>query len=72
MELKTTLILIPLLPLLGAMVAGLLRKQVGRAGAHWVTILAVAASCGLSFWVLGLQVFEGLGVQNISRGKISL
>jgi NADH-quinone oxidoreductase subunit L len=66
MELKTLLILIPLLPLLGSVVSGLLRKQVGRSGAHWITILAVAASCGLSFWVLFLQVYEGLGDQNIS------
>jgi NADH-quinone oxidoreductase subunit L len=66
MELKFILILIPLLPLIGAMVAGLARHQVGRSGAHWVTIAAVAASCLLSFWVLGQQVYEGLPTQNIS------
>ena len=65
-SLKTILVLIPLLPLLAAVVAGLLRKQVGRAGAHWVTILGVAASFFLSAWVLYLQVYGNLGIQNVS------
>jgi NADH-quinone oxidoreductase subunit L len=66
MALETTLLLIPLLPLAAAVIAGLMRKQVGRAGAHWVTILGVAVSFCLSAWVLYQQVFEGLGTQNIS------
>jgi len=66
MSLKTTLLLIPLLPLAAAVIAGLLRKQVGRAGSHWVAILGVAASFFLSAWVLYQQMYEGLGTQNIS------
>ncbi len=66
MSLKTILLLIPLLPLAAAAVAGLLRNQVGRAGSHWVTILGVAVSFFLSIWVLYLQVFEGLETQNLS------
>ena len=66
MSLKTILILIPLLPLVAAAVAGLLRNQVGRAGSHWVTILGVAVSFFLSAWILYQQMYEGLGVQNIS------
>jgi NADH-quinone oxidoreductase subunit L len=66
MSLKTILLLIPLLPLAAAVVAGLLRKQVGRAGSHWVTILGVAVSFFLSAWVLYLQVYENLGTQNLS------
>jgi NADH-quinone oxidoreductase subunit L len=66
MSLKTILVLIPMLPLAAAVVAGLFRVQVGRAGAHWVTILGVACSFLLSAWVLYQQVYEGLGVQNIS------
>ena len=46
MSLKTTLLLIPLLPLAAAVIAGLLRKQVGRAGSHWVAILG---RCGIVF-----------------------
>ena len=65
-SLKTILILIPLLPLLAAAVAGLLRNQVGRAGAHWVAILGVAVSCFLSAWVVYLQMYENLGTVNIS------
>ncbi len=66
MDIKTILLLVPLLPLFGAAVSGLLRNQVGRAGAHWVTILAVAGSCLLSFWVLYLQMYEGLETLNYS------
>ena len=66
MSLKTILILIPLLPLAAAAIAGLLRKQVGRAGSHWVTILGVAVSFFLSAYVLYLQVYAGLETQNIS------
>ena len=65
-SLKTTLVLIPLLPLIGALVAGLLRNQVGRRGAHIVTILGVGLSFLLSAWVLGQQIFEGLESVNIS------
>jgi NADH-quinone oxidoreductase subunit L len=60
------LILIPLLPLLGSLASGLGRNLVGRAGAHWITILAVAASCVLSFVVLFMQVDGSIGVENIS------
>ena len=66
MSLKTTLLLIPMLPLAAAVIAGLLRKQVGRAGSHWVAILGVAASFFLSAWVLYQQMYEGLGTQNLS------
>jgi NADH-quinone oxidoreductase subunit L len=65
-SLKTILILIPLLPLVAAAIAGLLRNQVGRAGSHWVAILGVAVSFFLSAYVLYLQVYENLGTQNIS------
>ena len=48
---------IPLLPLAGAIVAGLFGNQVGRAGAHWVTILGVAASFLLSLVAFNHVVF---------------
>jgi NADH-quinone oxidoreductase subunit L len=66
MSLKTTLLLIPLLPLAAAVIAGLLRKQVGRAGSHWVAILGVGASFGLSAWILYQQIYQGMQTQNIS------
>jgi NADH-quinone oxidoreductase subunit L len=45
---KSLLLTIALAPLLGAILAGLFGRQIGRAGAHWVTILGVAVSCALS------------------------
>jgi len=41
-------LLVPLAPLAGAIIAGLGGKWVGRAGAHWVTILGVAVSFAAS------------------------
>src|SRR4249919_4326963 len=46
------LLIIALAPLFGAIVAGLFGKQVGRVGAHAVTIAGVAISCLLSGQVL--------------------
>jgi NADH-quinone oxidoreductase subunit L len=66
MSLKTILILIPLLPLVAAVIAGLFRNVIGRAGSHWVTILGVGASFFLSAYVLYLQMTTDLGTQNIS------
>jgi NADH-quinone oxidoreductase subunit L len=66
MDLKTLLLLIPLLPLAGAVISGLGRNQVGRAGAHWITILAVAASCALSVKVLMMHIAGDIGVENFS------
>src|SRR5690606_37319216 len=53
-----TLLVIALAPLLGSIIAGLFGKQVGLAGAHWVTILGVAVSCVLSAQVLW-QLLQG-------------
>ena len=55
---KLHLLLVVLLPLLGAVLAGLFGRRIGRAGAHSVTILGVAASFGLSCWVLW-QLLQG-------------
>ena len=41
-------LVVPLAPLAGAIVAGLGGRAVGRAGAHWVTILGVAVSFAVS------------------------
>jgi len=63
-NIETVLLLIPLLPLVGSVVAGLLRHQVGRAGAHWITILAVAGSTALSAYVAWEVFFNGLPVMD--------
>ncbi len=63
---ESVLLAIVLAPLIGSVIAGLFRNQIGRAGAHWVTILGVATSCALSFWVLYQFVFEDAPVYNQS------
>ncbi len=55
---------IVLAPLFGAIIAGLWRNQVGRAGAHWLTIIGVGISCGLSLYVLKAHAFDGAAVYN--------
>ena len=59
----TFLLVIALAPLFGAIVAGLFRNQIGRVGAHTVTIAGVALSCGLSFYVL-YQLLNGAPTYN--------
>ena len=49
---KTAYLLAAFAPLFGAVVAGFFGRRIGRAGAHWVTILGVAVSMCASFWVL--------------------
>jgi len=57
---------IPLASLFGAVVAGLFGKQIGRAGAHWVTILGVATSFILSLIAFKHIVFDGGAIYNNS------
>lgn len=49
---------IPLAPLLGAIIAGLFGWKIGRAGAHWVTILSVAIAFVLSLVVANDVIFQ--------------
>jgi len=56
---KVIYLVIPLAPLLGAVLAGLFGRQLGRVGAHTVTILGVATSCVLSFVVLKQFAYNG-------------
>ena len=46
-------------PLLAAVIAGLFGRVIGRAGAHWVTILGVGVSFALSAFVLKRMLFDG-------------
>ena len=55
---KSVYLIVPFAPLIGALIAGLLGRVIGRSGAHWVTILGVVVSfCG-SVVVL-MDVLEG-------------
>jgi NADH-quinone oxidoreductase subunit L len=72
---KDVLIAIVLAPLAAAAIAGLFGRRIGRAGAHWVTILGVGLSFVLSAWVLvgltsgSLETFnETIYVWGVSDG----
>ncbi|MCC5861433.1 MAG: NADH-quinone oxidoreductase subunit L, partial [Gammaproteobacteria bacterium] len=55
---------IVLAPLVAAVVAGFLGRQIGRAGAHWVTILGVAVAFVLSLVVAKDVFIDGAEVFN--------
>ena len=55
---------IVLAPLFGAIIAGLFGRKIGRAGAHWVTIIGVAISLLLSLVVLRHHVLNGADPYN--------
>ncbi|NNF50501.1 MAG: NADH-quinone oxidoreductase subunit L [Woeseiaceae bacterium] len=57
---------IVLAPLAAAIIAGLAGKQIGRAGAHWVTIVGVGISFLLSLLVLKNLFWGGAAPENIS------
>ena len=54
----TLLTIVPLAPLVGAVVAGLFGKTIGRRGAHWITCIGVAISLVISVQTL-LAVLDG-------------
>lgn len=55
---------IVLFPLFGAIIAGLFGHRIGRAAAHWVTIIGVGLSFLLSLVVLKHHVIDGAPVYN--------
>ena len=55
----TELVLVPVAPLVGAIVAGLFGKQLGRANAHRITILGVLISFVISAMTLSAVVYDG-------------
>ena len=56
---RTVYLTIVLAPLVAAVVAGLFGKRIGRAGAHWVTIIGVAVSFVLSLSCCKYLVLDG-------------
>jgi NADH-quinone oxidoreductase subunit L len=66
MSLENMLLAIPLAPLIGAIIAGLFGRQIGRAGAHTVTILGVAAAFVLSVVMLKRFAIDGAEPYNAS------
>jgi len=76
MTMKTLYLLVPLAPLFGAIVAGLFGRAIGRAGAHWVTILSVlvslVASCVIFADVLAGNTFNGSVYTWLTSGETRL
>ncbi|MGD8323275.1 MAG: proton-conducting transporter membrane subunit, partial [Gammaproteobacteria bacterium] len=78
MIVESVLLTIVLAPLVASAIAGLFGRRVGRAGAHTVTILAVALSCGLSAYVLyalasgAAEPYNGTVYEWANVGSLSL
>ncbi len=64
-EMQKLYLLVPLAPLAGAIIAGLFGKAIGRAGAHWVTILGVAVS-----FVASIFVYQDVAAGNVFNGTV--
>src|SRR3989338_621464 len=58
MDMQTLYLIVPLAPLLGAIVAGLFGRLVGRTGAHVVAIAGVAVSF-IASWMVFQDVLAG-------------
>ncbi len=58
-------LIIPLAPLVGAILAGFFGKIIGRAGAHWVTILGVLTSL-----VCSVMVFQDVQAGHTFNGTV--
>ena len=73
---KALYLVIPLAPLFGAIVAGLFGRAIGRAGAHWITILSVlvslVCSCVVFADVLNGNSFNGPVYSWITMGDTRL
>ena len=73
---KTLYLIVPFAPLAGAIVAGLFGRGVGRAGAHWVTILSVLisflGSCVIFADVMAGNVYNGSVYTWITSGQTRL
>ena len=66
MSMESVYLAIPLASLTGAIIAGFFGKIIGRAGAHWVTIIGVGVSFLLSLIVLKDVVLDGAAIYNQS------
>ena len=73
---KTLYLIVAVAPLAGSLVAGLFGRSIGRAAAHWVTILSVAiafaGSVVVLFDVLAGNTFDGNVYTWLTVGDVSL
>ncbi len=64
-DMKSLYLLVPLAPLVGAIVAGLFGKAIGRAGAHIVTIAGVAIA-----FIASVVIYQDVQAGNTFDGSI--
>lgn len=64
MDIGALCLWIILTPLAGSLIAGFGGRWIGRAGAHWVTVLGVGAACALSLLVYKQIVIDDLPAYN--------
>jgi NADH-quinone oxidoreductase subunit L len=62
---KMLYLIVPLAPLLGAIIAGLFGKAIGRVGAHLITILGVTVS-----FLVSLVIFKDVMAGNTFNGDV--
>ncbi len=65
MDMKTLYLIVPLAPLLGAIIAGLFGRVIGRTGAHVVTIAGVAIA-----FLVSLLIFQDVQAGNTYNGPV--
>ena len=65
MDMQTLYLTVPLAPLAGSLLAGLFGKQIGRAGAHTVTILGVAIA-----FIASVLIFQDVQAGNVFNGPV--
>lgn len=63
-SLNTLCLIVVLAPLTGSLIAGLLGRDIGRSGAHWVTIIGVGVATVASLLVFKVMVFDRAPVFN--------
>jgi len=66
MDLYHICLLIVLAPLLGCIIAGFFPKQIGRKGAHRVTIAGIAIAFVTALYVAKLYLFDGASPYNVN------
>ena len=61
---ETIYLLVVLSPLIASVIAGLFGRQIGRSGAHWITIIGVGISCILSLIAYKHIFYDGGDIYN--------
>jgi NADH-quinone oxidoreductase subunit L len=65
-EIKQIMLVVVFAPLIGCLIAGLLGKKIGKAGAHTVTILAMLVAFAGALWLTKVFVLDGTSAVNFN------